>query len=866
VNRRLSHLRRLFCFAPIVLLAAVAVARGELPNPVLNSVFPPGGQVGKTVLVTVAGSGLDRLTTLRCSHSGITFEKVDANRFRITIPKDVPPGSYDLRTVGRNGLSAPRTFFISNRPELLETEPNETLATAQSVPLDVVINGRIEKGGDLDQFRFAAKQGQRVVVECLAERIDSRLRAVLELYDGRGHRLAVNRGYFGIDPLIDFRVPADGTYVVKLFDLIYSGSAEHFYRLAIDTGPRVAFAVPPVVERGRTTRVTLFGWNLRRDNASLVTGVAEKSSIDTRGPSDRAQDVDDIATSPQRKQGNRREQSFPRTKFDAFDRVEVDVTPADGREMAALPVRLRPSQIAVDGFAYHYPGGHAPILIGTTDVPVIKQQAGNHSAAAAQEIDFPCEVVGQLVAGDERDWYQFRAKRGEVLWIEAFGRRIDSPVDLDLSLLDSASEKELARFSDEVKNIGGKRFPSSHLDPAGRWIAPTNGSYLIMVRNLFGGLDDDPRRVYRLSVRREVSDFQLAIVPRHDGPAALNLSSGGRLLVDVLAFRRRGMTGSIRVTAKNLPGGINCPDIWLGPGVDRAPLTISAEKNTQPFVGTLDLAGDAASLAGSRPARGGTVVRTGLPNGSGRLTAGIPFAVRDEEAPLRITANGHETRDHHLYGKLTVRHSPGSILDVAVRVDRRDPGHRAPVKLIGVGIPARIQNQTATIPAGRTKGYVSFYLPPTLPPGRYTIAVRAETTVPASPTTGKKNQPPKTVTVYSDPVTFHVRPAAFAVEIDPYAPKKVRRGQIVKINYTARRTNGFIGKIHTELAAPEKVVGLRGRGVTFVGQTESGVIQIIAGDDAPLGLQPFVRFYAVGVVEDQPVFHGSCFLNLEIVE
>jgi len=54
--------------------------------------------------------------------------------------------------------------------------------------------------------------------------------------------------------------------------------------------------------------------------------------------------------------------------------------------------------------------------------------------------------------------------------------------------------------------------------------------------------------------------------------------------------------------------------------------------------------------------------------------------------------------------------------------------------------------------------------------------------------------------------------------------------------------------------------------VTFVGQTESGVIQIIASDDAPLGRQPFVRFFAVGVVEDQPVFHGSCFLNLEIVE
>jgi hypothetical protein len=54
--------------------------------------------------------------------------------------------------------------------------------------------------------------------------------------------------------------------------------------------------------------------------------------------------------------------------------------------------------------------------------------------------------------------------------------------------------------------------------------------------------------------------------------------------------------------------------------------------------------------------------------------------------------------------------------------------------------------------------------------------------------------------------------------------------------------------------------------VTFVGQTESGTIQVIANEDAELGRQPFLRLYAVGVVEDKPTYHGSCFLNLEIVE
>ena len=242
----------------LVLLAG-STAFGQAP-PVLNTVFPAGGQVSQSVEVTVSGSNLQGLRTLHCNVAGIRCERLDPSRFRLTIPAGTPPGLCDLWAVGDNGVSAPRTFAIGNRAELLESEPNESVA--MSVQLDVVINGRIDKASDSDQFRFEARQGQRVVVECWAERIDSRLRAVLEIFDSTGRRLAVNRGYFGIDPLIDFRVPADGSYVVKVQDLISSGSAEHYYRLDIDTGPRVAFSVPSVIPRGKPSRVALYGWNL----------------------------------------------------------------------------------------------------------------------------------------------------------------------------------------------------------------------------------------------------------------------------------------------------------------------------------------------------------------------------------------------------------------------------------------------------------------------------------------------------------------------------------------------------------------------------------------------------------------------------
>jgi len=830
----------LFATMSMVMLTAQALF-GQVP-PELTTVFPAGGQVGQAVEVTVSGGNLQALRTLHCNVPGVHCERLDASRFRLSIPANAMPGLYDLWGMGDNGVSAPRMLVIGNRAEQVEVEPNETGSTAMPVPLDVVINGRIEKPTDIDQFRFDARRGQRVVVECSAERIDSRLRAVLEIHDASGRRLAVNRGYFGSDPLIDFRVPADGSYVVNVLDLIATGSAEHYYRLEIDTGPRVAFSVPSVIERGKASHVTLFGWNLS------------------------------TAGSPE----------------NPLDRVNVEIPAKLAHETWPLPARLLPSQVVLAGavFPFHLPGSHAPVLIGLSDVPVVVDRGDNVSAAAAREIVVPCEISGQLVAGDERDWFAIQARRGEVLFIEALGQRIQSPVDLQVSVVESHSSLSkpnpliversttLAQLTDETRNVGGA-FPTAHLDPSGRWVCPADGRYLIAIRNLTGGLQSDPRRVYRLGVRREEPDFELIAVPRRNDPSGLNVKRGGREVLDLLAFRRRGMNDAIRVSAEDLPSGVECPDVWLGPGVDRATIVFSADRNAAAGFGELRLVGESRGLlrdphdstgerstTKTRPVHGGTMVRAGTPNGGGRMTSFIPLAIAGD-SPLKITADGDEELVHPLYGRLRVKHSPGGVLDVAVHVERKEIGHQAAVKLFGVGLPESIPNQTATIPAGQQKGYVSFYLPPTLPVGRYSFVVRAETTVPTA------DQKTETVIVHSNPVVFDVQPAAFRVEVDPFAVTQARRGETIKVAYSANRLNGFIGKMHTELAAPGRitdVVGLRGRGETFTGQTDKGTLQIVVNDDAPLGRQPSLRLFTVGVVEDEATCFGSSLLPLEIIE
>src|SRR5262249_46546881 len=156
-------------------------ARAQLPHARFDRITPLGGAAGTSVVVTVQGKDLDDLTTLHIDRPGFTAEKVAANQFRLAIPADATPGTVEIRTVGKYRISGPRLFAVQKGlREVAEKEPNDTADKAQVVPLDCVINGTSDGEGE-DHFRFTAKKGQRVVLDCLGIRLDSTLRASLVL-------------------------------------------------------------------------------------------------------------------------------------------------------------------------------------------------------------------------------------------------------------------------------------------------------------------------------------------------------------------------------------------------------------------------------------------------------------------------------------------------------------------------------------------------------------------------------------------------------------------------------------------------------------------------------------------------------------
>lgn len=253
-------LRRIAAVCALLLTAGAAAAQ---TGPQLLTVFPPGARAGGPVEVTFTGTGFDGAEVLLFSAKGFTAEPAGkaavepkaakgaaatAVKFKVTAPKGAA-GTYDVRVVGRAGLSNPRAFVVGETVEANEAEPNNDVPQAQKVEIGTTVNGVISAPTDVDFVTFNARAGQSVAVSCLTTSIDSRMQADLMVSDPEGRPLASNRGYRGGDAALDFKAPRDGDYLVRVSQFAYTaGGPDHFYRLTIAATPREKATFPPVAE------------------------------------------------------------------------------------------------------------------------------------------------------------------------------------------------------------------------------------------------------------------------------------------------------------------------------------------------------------------------------------------------------------------------------------------------------------------------------------------------------------------------------------------------------------------------------------------------------------------------------------------
>jgi hypothetical protein len=247
------------CLAVSCLVSATAQAQLVcLPAPRLLTTMPMGGQVGTTFEVTITGQDIDDADELSFSHPGITATPTLGkdglpvpNKYSVTIGKDCPVGVHEARVMTRLGVSSSRAFNVGRLPEASQTAANTTLETAKKLELNSICNAVMSRQ-KIDYYTFEAGKEQRVIVDCAAKGIDSKLNPVVIIADERGMDLVVERR----GGMLDFKVPETGKYVIKVHGLTYDGGPYHFYRLAVKNVARDEF----VPRMPSIKKVSAFSW------------------------------------------------------------------------------------------------------------------------------------------------------------------------------------------------------------------------------------------------------------------------------------------------------------------------------------------------------------------------------------------------------------------------------------------------------------------------------------------------------------------------------------------------------------------------------------------------------------------------------
>lgn len=208
---------------------------GNFPRP--SAVYPAGGRPGESLEVRFLGDVAGEFNA------------------KITLPPTELP-QFDLVAQDGAGVAAsPNVVRVVELPQVLEAEPNDALAQANPGPAPGVMNGIIQKPGDVDFFKFTAKQGQQFDIRVYARTpLRSPLDPVLTILNAQGGGIVANDDSGGPDSYVRFAVPADGEYLALVTDHLKAGGSTYVYRLEISpVTPSLTMVLPERVQYIPTT-------------------------------------------------------------------------------------------------------------------------------------------------------------------------------------------------------------------------------------------------------------------------------------------------------------------------------------------------------------------------------------------------------------------------------------------------------------------------------------------------------------------------------------------------------------------------------------------------------------------------------------
>ena len=190
---------------------------------------------------------------------------------RLTLPADLPAGPIYWQAANANGATTRGVFMVSQTPEVLEV-PRRTGKEVQVLPaLPVIVSGQVTKIEEVDRYQFSVAKAGPVTCQIVAKRLNSALRAIIEIRNKAGKLVADVVDTEHRDPSLTIAAVAGDEYTVSIYDLDFRGDRSLNYRLELAARPQVVAAIPACGKRGESQSVTFVGYGIATGAAQMET-------------------------------------------------------------------------------------------------------------------------------------------------------------------------------------------------------------------------------------------------------------------------------------------------------------------------------------------------------------------------------------------------------------------------------------------------------------------------------------------------------------------------------------------------------------------------------------------------------------------
>ncbi|MFZ4767516.1 MAG: WD40 repeat domain-containing protein, partial [Roseimicrobium sp.] len=570
--------------------AAKAKAKPAAPvKPEITRAEPRGVQSGAITTVKLTGKGLKEVTAVKFVNPMLkaTVKPLDemgtAVELAITVDAKVPRSQQEFSVVTAAGESAKAKLSVDYLPQVVIGKRLET--TRLELPVNVW--GTLTDVGQQDNFRFAAKQGETVIFDLAAKRIDSKaVSPRLEVFDATGKLLASNNGLdSGSDPFLAFTAPREGEFTVRVREITLEGSPDHAYRLTAGVLPYVTGWWPLSLPANAEGKVHLVGHNLKMAETTVKIGTAGDVPLPLDTDDYRSRVTMKVTASTMSESIEREPNDSPATAqplslpASVNGRLYVDEN-ADASDADLYALDLTKGQQVVLETRAAMSGSPADTKIEVLDaqgipVPMMKMQATKDSSITlrSEDANDPAIRLYQFAEMDLNDYMYFN---GEVLKIFRLARGPDadmiyyanggkrraffntSPAGHGLD--EACYVVEPKRLDERIVPNGLPVFtlPFANDDDGERilgsdsrllFTAPDQARYLVRVSDTRGW--SGPRFAYRLIARAPEPDFSTQLFAK--SVKSIPANSGVEFSVKVT--RNDGWDGEVRVDITDVPPG-----------------------------------------------------------------------------------------------------------------------------------------------------------------------------------------------------------------------------------------------------------------------------------------------------------------------